>query len=119
MNKIRFTPSSPGILGLAVLALLSLPAATSFGTSGLQKITNDNSNKVLEVVGGSTANGALIDQYDYSGVEYQRSAVTPIDSTYSKIINLKSGKALEVPNGASTEDLQLQQSDYVGNAWQQ
>jgi hypothetical protein len=78
---------------------------TSVGT-GIYRITPSmpyGPAKALEVTGASTANGAKVAQYPYSGGTNQQWKFVDMGSGYFQIINVKSGKALDI-DGASTAD---------------
>lgn len=68
--------------------------------------TFGNANKrsmVLDVSGGSSANGANVQLYQSNGTNAQRWRVTHDSKGYVTLTNVGSGKVLDV-NGASTED---------------
>lgn len=82
------------------------------------KIVNRNSGKALNIVGGTSENGAAIEQYSYSGWNTQKFQILEADSGYYKIVSLHSGKALDI-NALSTEDgAACIQWDYSGG-WNQ
>ena len=72
-----------------------LSSETSF------EIKNQNSDKALNVTGGSTDNEASVEQYGYAKWDSQKWVFEKVDNGYYKIVNKKSGKVLEV-NGMST-----------------
>jgi hypothetical protein len=47
-------------------------------TNGLFKIINVNSGKAIEVASGSTANGAKVQQNDYTGAARQQWRIQPV-----------------------------------------
>jgi len=60
--------------------------------SGYYVIYNEVSNKVVDVAGASTSNGALIRQWDYLGGANQQWSLVPTDNGYWAIVNrTKSG----------------------------
>ncbi len=77
------------------------------GTSGTPvstyRIVNRNSGKVLDVSGGSTADGGDVIQWTNNGGTNQQWTLIDAGSSYSRIMNVKSGKVLDV-SGASTAD---------------
>ena len=96
---------------------------TYLGDSGYEVIKNVATGKVLEVAGASTANGALIDQADFTGAGNQLWKVSnhtgPDGTTYLEILNVQSGKSLDVTNFSVANGALLQQFDYLGGANQQ
>jgi hypothetical protein len=103
--------------------------------SGKYILVNRNSGKVIEVPGGSTTAGTLLQQNTNSGATYQQWNVTPVDSrvggdfSYFTITAVHSGKAIDVYNWslenggsidawddskASTQQWYL---DYAGDGW--
>jgi endoglucanase len=73
----------------------------TFNPSAYYRIINRNSNKALDVNGGSTANGAQVIQWPWNGGNNQQWQVIDNGGGYYRIINRNSGKALDV-NGGST-----------------
>jgi alpha-galactosidase len=72
----------------------------SFNPNAHYKLVSVNSGKALDVVGRSTANGALVDQWTDSGATNQQWSIIAVGSYY-KLVSVNSGKALDVV-GAST-----------------
>lgn len=70
--------------------------------TGRYVLVNRNSEKVLEVADASTANGAMIQQGDFSGGTHQQWDFTPLDArngqdfSYFKVTAVHSGKAPDV-----------------------
>ncbi|MCC3763338.1 RICIN domain-containing protein [Glycomyces sp. TRM65418] len=71
------------------------------GGSEVTDIVSRVSGKCVDVVSGSTANGAEIIQYDCHGRVNQQWELRPVGSGYVQIVSQASGKCLDV-NGAST-----------------
>ncbi|HYF68229.1 MAG TPA: RICIN domain-containing protein [Ohtaekwangia sp.] len=67
------------------------------------RITNRNSNQVLDVNGASTANGMQVIQWPWNDGQNQHWQIIDNGGGYYRVINRNSGKALDV-NGASTTD---------------
>ncbi len=71
-------------------------------TNGRYVLVNRASGKVLQVSGGSTANGAAIQQGTNTGATWQQFNVTPVDSriggdfSYFSVTAVNSGKALDL-----------------------
>jgi pectinesterase len=80
----------------------------------------------LDVVGQSTAAGALIDQTAYAAQSNQKFGFTAMSNasgmysfpTYS-IVNRNSGKSLALPRQSTTPDLAVQQSTFTKAGYQQ
>lgn len=75
-------------------------------SSGVYRITPSmpyGISKALEVTGASTADGANVDQYTYSGGTNQQWKFVDMGGGYFQIINVNSGKALDI-SGGSTAD---------------
>ena len=83
------------------------------------QIINSNSGKVLDVTGGSTSDGALIQQWDWLGGANQQWQIVPLGNGYSLIQNVNSGKVLDVYGGYTTGCTPIQQWDWWGGANQQ
>jgi len=87
--------------------------------SGTYKILNENSGHALAVVGGSTANRALIEQAADSGAASQQWRLVATGAGAYKLINVGSGRALDVPSSSTTPGTQLIQYDDNGGVNQQ
>jgi hypothetical protein len=103
--------------------------------NGKYVLVNRNSGKVMEVAGGSTTAGALIQQNTNTGATYQQWNVTPVDSrvggdfSYFTLTAVHSGKAVDVlnwslENGGNIDAwddskgvLQQWYLDYAGDGW--
>jgi arabinogalactan endo-1,4-beta-galactosidase len=72
-------------------------------TSATYAIYNRNSGKVLNVVGGSSTDGANIEQYTYNGWNSQKWKFIDSGNGYYKIKNVQSGKIMDI-YGRSTAD---------------
>ena len=82
------------------------------------KIVNRNSGKALNIAGGSSENGAAVEQYGYEGWNSQKFQILEAESGYFKIVSLHSGKVLDI-NALSSEDgAACIQWDYSGG-WNQ
>lgn len=69
--------------------------------NGTYCIRNRRSNKALEVSNGSTADGAALDQWSYSGNNSQKWTLTDEGNGQYQIMGVASGKVIDV-SGAST-----------------
>ena len=73
-----------------------------------------NTNKVLDVAGGSTKNSANVQIWENDNVRQQRFKVTYYEQGYYKIEALHSGKVLEVAGGGMTSGTNVQQYEWNG-----
>jgi hypothetical protein len=85
----------------------------NFEATQMYKICNKSSGKCLGVVGGSTAEGATIEQRTYSNAAGQNWQILQVAPGKYKVVNVTSGKALD-QNGS-----QAVQKGYTGAASQQ
>jgi len=82
------------------------------------ELMNTNSQKALNVTGGSIESEAQTEQYGYDEWNSQKWTFEKVDGSYYKIINSNSGKVLDV-NGFSTEENgTVIQNEYNGG-WNQ
>jgi O-glycosyl hydrolase len=89
--------------------------------SGTYKLINKNSGLALSVVGGSSTDGALIEQATDSGATSRQWVVTPVNGGFYKLVNRGSGLALDVPGGSATAGTRLDQhtdNGSTGEQWQ-
>lgn len=108
----RPLPRALAVLALACAAIVSvpLPAQAAVPVDGTTyQVSVTNSGKCLDVVAGSTANGALVQQWGCSGDTWQRFTVNAAGSGYHTLVNVNSGKCLDIPNGTTSSGVQLQQ----------
>lgn len=75
---------------------------TGIVSGGTYKLINRASGKALDVSNGSTADGADVVQWGYSGNVNQKWVLTDTGNGY-KIINSNSGKALDVYNSSTAD----------------
>ncbi|MCZ8521405.1 MULTISPECIES: RICIN domain-containing protein [Paenibacillus] len=92
----------------ATKAPLDNTAASSAAASGIisgevYKLTAKHSGKNLDVEGGSTADGANVQQWSDNGNPQQQWKIVDVGSGYYKLISQSSGKALDVA-GSSAND---------------
>ncbi len=78
-------------------------------------IVNKNSGKALDLIGGNSSNGAVINQwsYDYNGPN-QRWAVVPAENGHFKLISYVTGKCASVYNDSTADGAQIYDWDYTG-----
>jgi hypothetical protein len=95
-------------------------SGTSNPTAGAaDQLTNGHSSLLMDVSGGSTANGGAIVQNTASGGTSQQWKPMKVSGDVFSVQNVKSGLCLDVPNQSTTEGLQLDQWTCNGGANQQ
>ncbi|WP_075187774.1 RICIN domain-containing protein [Teredinibacter haidensis] len=67
------------------------------------RLVNRNSNKDLDVNGGSTSDGASVLQWEWNGGNNQQWEIISVGGNYNKIKNRNSGKLLDVNGGSSSD----------------
>ncbi|GIH18808.1 hypothetical protein Raf01_69800 [Rugosimonospora africana] len=88
---------------------LSAAASTPVG-GGVYELAAGASGKCVEVVSGSTAGGALLQQAACSqSATRQQWRVVQVGSGVYNLVNVNSGLCVDVPSGAGTSGLRLQQ----------
>jgi non-reducing end alpha-L-arabinofuranosidase len=82
------------------------------------KIVNRNSGQFLDIAGGSTANGGIVDQWTNNNGANQQWSFVAVNGGY-KLINVNSGRLLDDPNGSTSAGTHLDQwNDTNGsNQW--
>jgi hypothetical protein len=73
-----------------------------------------HSNKVLDVTGISTANGARIQQYNYLGGDNQLFRIESVGGGYYRMVAQHSGKVLDVVGVSTANGARIQQYDWLG-----
>lgn len=78
-------------------------------------LVNRASGKCMDLIGGNTANGAVINQwtYDYNGPN-QRWQILPVENGHYRIISWVSGKCACVSGDSLNDGAQILNWDYVG-----
>lgn len=93
--------------------LKSAPGVTI--SNGTYKITSVLSNKVIEVAGGGTSNGANVQQWTYLGLAHQKWVVTNRgDNWYSLSPSHAINKALDVSGISTADGANVHSWDYLG-----
>jgi hypothetical protein len=82
-------------------------------------LTNVASGQSLDVVAGSTAASALVDQYPYHGVAWEQWNVIAASGGSFELTNVNSGQALDVDGGGVTPTEKIDQYPYSGCGCQQ
>lgn len=122
--SVAFYPQMIGSRS-ALLSVMSSVGEVDFpltGTgqaSGTFEIVNGLSGKALDLDGGSSAAGTLVQQNSLSGTPQQRWTLVPTDSGYYEIVNAVSGRVLDVIGEATVNGAGIQQYDYLGGTNQQ
>jgi fibronectin type 3 domain-containing protein len=92
------------------------PTASSTIANGVYKITVASNLKSLDVADVSTANGARIQQWDYTGGNNQRWRIESLGGGLYRISAVHSNKALDVVDNSTANGAEIQQWDYTGGA---
>jgi len=121
---ITYTPTSAGISTASLLVFdnaIGSPQSVSLTGAVVSQVTivSKATGKVLDVVGGSTANGAGIQEYDILNSANQKWSLVATSGGNYAIMNLQSGKVLDVTGGSTQVGALIQQWDYLGSANQQ
>lgn len=88
---------------------------TGIESGSVYKLTAQHSGKNLDVAGGSTADGANVQQWTDNGNLQQQWKVISTGDGYYKLIVQSSGKALEVAGGSTAEGGNVQQGPDDGS----
>lgn len=91
------------------LVPVNVPASTRF--PGVYTITNVNSQKVLEIEGAATNNGATASQSSYTGTANQQWTLVDAGNGRFKISNRNSGLVLEIGNSSTAHTAPAQQGN--------
>ena len=82
------------------------------------EIMNINSQKAVNVYGGSSDNEVNIEQYEYDEWDSQKWTFEEVEDNYYKIVNNNSGKVLDVKAFSTEENGEVIQNDY-NEGWNQ
>lgn len=82
------------------------------------ELMNINSQKAANVAGGSAANDAHVEQYEYEEWNSQKWTFEKVEGDYYKITNNNSGKVLDVKAFSTEENGEIIQNDY-NEGWNQ
>ncbi|MBV4357288.1 pectinesterase family protein [Pinibacter aurantiacus] len=123
LNVLKTTYSSSPVTDnwdpLAVINDPSSSPGAGIVSGATYKITCKLSGKALDVVEMSTANGALIQQWNYAGGANQKFIVNDVGGGYYSIINVNSNKGLDVKDASTANYGVIQQWNYSGGSNQQ
>ncbi|OZG61789.1 1,4-beta-N-acetylmuramidase [Bifidobacterium lemurum] len=76
------------------------------------------SNMVMDISGGSVANGAKVQLYAWNETDAQRYTFTEVGNNVYRIVNVKSGKVLDAASGATGNGTAVQQYESNGTTAQ-
>ncbi|WP_220213455.1 alpha-L-fucosidase [Streptomyces shenzhenensis] len=116
--RVTVTGLPPGSwASIRNLEVYDRPFAADLGTF---KLVNRNSGKVMDVSGGSTADGGSVIQWPWTGGTNQQWKLTPnADGSY-RLVNGRSGKVLESPSGSAVgANLDQWADNSADNQWWQ
>lgn len=82
--------------------------------NGVYQITARHSSKSLDVASSSTADGANVQQYTYSGGNNQKWTVTSVGTGQYSIRAVHSGKGLDVSGSSTADGADINQYTYSG-----
>lgn len=85
---------------------------------GVYRIAALHTRKPWGVAGGSTDDGALVQQEPLSDAASQRWRIEKVGPAWFKIVNVGSGKALTVSDGSSGNNALIRQAPYEGKEYQ-
>ncbi|HEV2783029.1 MAG TPA: RICIN domain-containing protein [Actinophytocola sp.] len=118
----RFTWNADGTPNFGVPVRLGTtldgPAGETAATPTSYRIVNRNSGKCLEVAGGSTADGANIQQWTCTGGTNQRWRLEDLADDTSRLVNVATGKAADVANCGTGDGVDIRQWAWLNNACQ-
>lgn len=86
--------------------------------SATYQVVNRNSGQVLDVAGGSTADGAAVVQEPNTGAASQQWRLLGQDDGTDTLVNVASGKLLDVPGSSTVPGTQLDQASATGGPGQ-
>ncbi|WP_030324761.1 RICIN domain-containing protein [Streptomyces sp. NRRL B-3229] len=88
-------------------------------TNAVHTLTNAGSSMLMDVAGGSTADGAKVIQWQSDGGDNQRWTLNRAADNVYTLKSVKSGLCLDVPGKSTVDNVQLQQWTCNGGANQQ
>jgi hypothetical protein len=111
---LAFMPRFPGTKSASLTitrsgATVAVPLTGNAVLTGTFEIVNSLTGKVLDVAGGSTSNGALIEQNSPSGRPPQQWRFVQTGGGYYRIVNVSTGKAVNVTGESTTNGTQIEQ----------
>ncbi|HST83749.1 MAG TPA: pectinesterase family protein [Kineosporiaceae bacterium] len=108
----------PVVAGAAVLvSALPAQAASAPVAGSTYQLAVAKSGQCLDVAGGSTGNGGLLQQWGCSGgAAWQQFKVVSAGSGQFTLVNVKSAKCVDVPAASAASGVQINQWTCSGNA---
>lgn len=97
--------------GCVILKIV--PSSGGIVNGGIYRVTARHSGKALDVAASSTANGALIHQWDYAGASNQKWKIESTGDGYYKITAIHSNKALDIVGGSLNDNVNAHQWDFL------
>jgi hypothetical protein len=82
-------------------------------------IANASSGKVMDIPGGSTDSGAIVQQFELGGGSNQQWMLVPLDDGAYVVVNVASGLVLDDPGGSTASGTPIQQYTLNGGLNQQ
>ncbi|MEH0153304.1 carbohydrate-binding protein [Limibacter armeniacum] len=101
-----------GIANLNWFKFNATPTSSGIISGATYRLVNRLSGKSLDVQDVSTANGARIQQWDWSSGQNQQWIVTSVGGGYYSLSALHSGKALDVVDVSQANGAEIQQWDW-------
>jgi GH43 family beta-xylosidase len=115
----RFTWNSDGTPNFGTPVRLGTtldgPAGETAATPAAYRIVNRNSGKCLEVAGGSSADGANIQQWTCNNGTNQRWRLEDLADDTSRLVNVATGKAADVANCGTADGADIRQWAWLNN----
>jgi alpha-L-fucosidase len=84
---------------------------------GMYRVINRNSGKALDVANASTADGAALIQWPYSGGTNQQWRLLPNTDGSFRLVNVNSGKLLQSPDSTQGDSLTQGTDNGSDNQW--
>jgi GH43 family beta-xylosidase len=97
---------------------LAGPAGETAATPTAYRLVNRNSGKCLEVAGGSSADGANIQQWTCNGGNNQRWRFEDLGDDNSRLVNVATGKVADVASCGTADGADIRQWTWLNNGCQ-
>lgn len=118
----KFTWNSDGSPNLGTPVRLGAsqtgPSGEPSAVAATYTLTNRNSGKCLEVAGGSSADGANVQQYACNGGAHQRWRLEDLGDDTHRLLNVSTGKVLDTENCSAADGADLRQWSWLNNTCQ-
>ncbi|GJF34331.1 hypothetical protein KNE206_70310 [Kitasatospora sp. NE20-6] len=100
----------PAVCGVVLGAGAQHAGAATLPAAGTYQLAVTKSGKCIDVPAASTANGALLQQWNCTpDSDWQQFTLTPAGSGRYQLVNVHSKKCIDVPAATTTSGTQLQQ----------